>query len=176
MLKRYKKFLDEFDRELAELTQSQKSYLKCKKGCAECCQNGDYPFSRLEMEYLMSGFLTLPENIKQQIRLNISGIKDKNNYTCPFLINNLCSLYNYRGIVCRTHGLAWYDESEDKIRLPYCVNIGLNYSKVFDRDTGEVFLENPIRERLRIDTVLQSDEAKKYDLECGEIRPLIKWF
>ena len=92
------------------------------------------------------------------------------------LIDNKCSVYPYRGIVCRVHGLAWYDEDENKIRLPYCVNKGLNYAKVFDRETGEVILQNPIREKLRIDTILKSDEAEQLELECGEIRPMIKWF
>ena len=97
-------------------------------------------------------------------------------YKCPFLINSMCCVYRYRGLVCRTHGLAWYDEDENKIRLPYCVNMGLNYAKVFDRETGEVLLQNPIKERLRIDSILRSAEAEEYSLECGEIRPLIKWF
>ena len=178
MLQRYAEFLKIFDKRLEKYFEEQCEFIKCKEGCSTCCEVGEYPFSRLELEYLMSGFVSLPFEIKHKIKEEIKKLKSEQPkmYKCPFLIDGLCSVYKYRGIVCRTHGLAWYDESEDKIRLPYCVNIGLNYSKVFDRDTGEVFLENPIRERLRIDTVLQSDEAKKYDLECGEIRPLIKWF
>ena len=78
--------------------------------------------------------------------------------------------------MCRTHGLAWYDEDEEKIKLPYCVNLGLNYSKVFDRETGAVFLQDPIKARLRIDSILRSPLAEEYELECGEIRPLVKWF
>lgn len=174
MLKRYEKFLEDFDRELAQLMQSQQLYLKCKKGCAECCQNGNYPFSRLEMEYLMSGFLTLPENIKQQIRSNISEIKDKNKYTCPFLINNLCSLYDYRGIVCRTHGLAYLYNGI--IKLPECANNGKNYSDIFDKETKEIIVKNPIKTSLRTDDILKSPLAEKYQLEAGEIRKLIDWF
>lgn len=178
MLQRYAEFLKIFDKRLEKYFEEQCEFIKCKEGCSTCCEVGEYPFSRLELEYLMSGFVNLPFEIKHKIKEEIKKLKSEQPkmYKCPFLIDGLCSVYKYRGIVCRTHGLAWYDEMEDKIRLPYCVNIGLNYSKVFDRDTGEVFLENPIRERLRIDTVLQSDEAQKYDLECGEIRPLIKWF
>ena len=84
----------------------------------------------------MSGYLKLSPELKKQIRDNIKRLKSENPkyYQCPFLINRLCSVYKYRGIVCRTHGLAWYDEDENKIKLPYCVNIGLNYSKVFDRE------------------------------------------
>ena len=174
MLKRYEKFLKEFDKKLSQLTENQKPYLKCKKGCADCCQNGDYPFSRLEMEYLMSGFLTLPENIKQQIRSNVSNIQNKNNYVCPFLINNLCSLYNYRGIVCRTHGLAYL--YNDTIKLPECANNGKNYSDIFDKKTKEIIIKNPIKESLRTDDILKSPLAEKYQLEAGEIRKLIDWF
>ena len=30
-------------------------------------------------------------------------------YECPFLINNRCCVYSYRGIICRTFGLAYFD-------------------------------------------------------------------
>jgi len=92
------------------------------------------------------------------------------------LIDKFCYVYKYRGIVCRTHGLAWYDENENRIRLPYCVNKGLNYAKVFDRETCEVLLQNPIKEHLRIDSLLRSSEVEEYQLECGAIRPIIEWF
>ena len=178
MLQRYEKFLEKLDKRLEKYFEEQCEFIKCKSGCSACCEVGEYPFSRLEIEYLMSGFVNLPFGIKHKIKEDIKHLKQENPklYRCPFLINNMCGLYKYRGIVCRTHGLAWYDESENRIRLPYCVNIGLNYSKVFDRETGEVFLQNPIRERLRIDSILKSPQAKSYQIECGEIRPLIRWF
>lgn len=178
MLKRYEKFLEKFDKRLERYFEEQCEFIKCKPGCSLCCEVGEYPFSRLEMEYLMSGFIKLPNEVKEQIRNEIKRLKNENPklYRCPFLINKLCSLYKYRGIVCRTHGLAWYDEDKNKIQLPYCVNKGLNYAKVFDRETGEVFLQSPIKERLLIDSVLNGSKAEKYNLECGEIRPLLNWF
>lgn len=178
MLTRYEKFLEKFDKRLDRYFEEQCEYVKCKMGCSYCCEVGEYPFSRLEAEYLMSGYLKLSPELKKQIRDNIKRLKSENPkyYQCPFLINHLCSVYKYRGIVCRTHGLAWYDEDENRIKLPYCVNIGLNYSKVFDRETGEVFIQDPIRERFNINAILRSPEAERYELECGEIRPLLQWF
>lgn len=178
MLKRYEKFLEILDKRLDRYFEEQCEFIKCKPACSSCCEVGEYPFSRLEMEYLMSGFVNLPFETKHIIKEEIKHLKQENPqmHKCPFLIDKMCVLYKYRGIVCRTHGLAWYDEQENRIRLPYCVNKGLNYSKVFDRETGEVFLEHPIKERLRIDTILTSSEAQKYELEYGEIRPLLKWF
>lgn len=178
MLKRYEKFLEVFDKKIDRYFDEQCEFIKCKPKCSMCCEVGEYPFSRLEAEYLMSGFVKLPPDIQTRIKAEIKRLKANNPklYRCPFLIDGLCSVYDYRGIVCRTHGLAWFDEDQNKIRLPYCVNKGLNYSKVFDRETGEVFLQNPVREHLRIDSVLRSEDAEEFELECGEIRPLIKWF
>ena len=178
MLKRYEKFLEKLDKRLDKYFEEQCEFIKCKPGCSLCCEVGEYPFSRLELEYLMSGFVELPFGIKHNIKEEIKRLKRENPklYKCPFLINNMCSVYKYRGIVCCTHGLASYDEDENRIRLPYCVNVGLNYAKVFDRETGEVFLQNPIKEHLRIDSILRSPEAEEYELECGEIRPLKDWF
>ncbi len=176
MLKRYEKFLENFDKKIDKYFEEQCEFIKCKPYCSLCCEIGEYPFSRLEAEYLMSGFIKLPADIQKQIKTEIKRLKSEPTklYRCPFLIDKLCSVYKYRGIVCRTHGLAWLDE--DTIRLPYCVNKGLNYAKVFDRKTSEVFLPNPIKEHLRIDAVLKGAKAEQYKLECGEIRPLINWF
>lgn len=178
MLKQYEKFLELLDKRLDRYFEEQCEFIKCKPGCSACCEVGEYPFSRLELEYLMSGFMTLPFETKHIIKEEIKRLKAEKPklHKCPFLINKMCSLYKYRGIVCRVHGLAWYDGNEKRIRLPYCVNMGLNYSNVFDRETGEVFLQNPITERLRIDDILNSRQAREFGLECGEIRPIMKWF
>ena len=178
MLDRYEEFLKILDAKLDKYFEEQCEYIKCKPGCSMCCEVGEYPFSKLEIEYLISGFKKLHPNLRKTIMNEINRLKRKKPkmHKCPFLIDKKCSVYQYRGIVCRTHGLAWYDEDVNRIRLPYCVNKGLNYSKVFDRKTGEVFLDEPIRERLRIDTILTSEEAKNFGLEYVEIRPMMKWF
>ena len=183
MLTKYEKFLQELDNELRGYFSEHKEYLKCKKGCTDCCEKGEYPFSRLEAEYLMYGFVNLPKEIKSEIRKNISELKiAKRNfngerflYKCPFLINNACALYERRGIVCRTFGLAYLRE-DNTIKLPNCTNLGLNYAEQFNRETGEIFLENPVKKELTIDKILRSNRAEKFELECGEIRPLIDWF
>ena len=177
MLSRYEKFLVEFDKILENYFERHRQYLCCKQGCSFCCEIGDYPFSRLEAEYLMKGFIELSPEIQKVIKQNIKnlvGDKKYVNYKCPFLVNKECSLYKYRGLVCRTHGLAYLDNGI--VKLPECANIGLNYSKVYDLKNQELIIKNPIEENLKINKIFQSPLAQKYDLECGEIRPLIKWF
>ena len=168
--------------QLDTIFEQQKEYICCCEGCSSCCEEGMYPYSELEFRYLMIGFRQLSDEEKEQVISETKKLleiyKEKNcecfMHKCPFLINGECSVYPYRGIVCRVHGLAWFDG--EKVQLPYCVNTGLNYSKVFDRTTGEVFLPNVIQEHLRIDNILKSPVAQSYELECGEIRPLINWF
>ncbi len=184
MLKRYEKFLEEFDKTLVDYFDSQKSFIKCKKGCCLCCEKGEYPFSRLEAEYLMSGFVKLPKEKKDIIRNNIYNLLERQNeftgdrflYKCPFLLDKECSLYSYRGIVCRVHGLAYFDKFLNCVRLPECTREGLNYSELFNIQNSTLNLENPINDDLTIYGVLRSAKSQQYQLECGEIRSLINWF
>ncbi len=182
MLKRYELFLKDLDNRLRGYFNLHKKYIYCKKGCTECCEIGEYPFSRLEAEYIMSGFIKLPpetqkiikQNIEQLKKLKINSTSERFTYRCPFLIDKECALYQYRGIVCRTFGLAYI--SDNKVILPECVNTGKNYSSVYLPDKGEIMIDNPIEEDLHIDKILRSSQAETYNLECGEIRPLIEWF
>lgn len=181
MLNRYEKFLKDLDKKLDKHFKTQKDYIHCKKGCNECCEIGEYPFSRLEAEYIMKGFLTLQPEKQRIVKQNIKAIlQDREScsgrftYRCPFLIDSECSVYDYRGIVCRTFGLAYV--SNNKVYLPECVNYGLNYSSIYSKELGEINIQNPIMEDLHIDKILRSSEAEKYELECGEIQPLIDWF
>ncbi len=174
MLNRYEKFLVEFDKMLEELSKTQEIYLKCKKGCADCCKNGDYPFSRLEMEYFMAGFLSLPKNIKDKILENINNAKGKKVYQCPFLIDDMCSMYERRSLTCRIHGLAYL--LNGIVKLPECAKFGKNYSDCFNTLTKEIKIDNPINMSLRIDDIFNGKLAQDFNLQAGEIRSLIDWF
>ena len=183
MLNKYEQFLKELDCVLEELFNNHKKYLKCKKGCSLCCTGGEFPYSQLEFTYLTKGFISLPNEQKQFVQNNIKRLlKEKESFTgkrfehtCPFLIENNCSVYNYRGVICRTFGLCYYDDVKKYVRLPGCVHNGLNYSEVYNKETQTLEIEDIPRQNLRIDVVLNSENAKKYNLDSGEIRPMLDW-
>lgn len=183
LLENYEKFLKEFDKYLEKLFGSQKEYIKCKKGCSICCSQGDYPFSQLEFTYLTEGFIKLPSEKKQIVQKNIQYLLEQKKHfkgerfehKCPFLINDECCVYKYRGIICRTFGLCYYDDIKDYVRLPGCVNNGLNYYEVYDKKTKTLNLETVPAVNLRIDKVLTTQEAINYKLDYGEIRPMLDW-
>ncbi len=158
----YRKFLKEFDRKLENYFNQHKEHVHCKIGCSSCCENGDYPLSQIELEYLMLGYINLDNETKIKVQKNIKSIQKGGQ--CPFLIEKKCSIYEYRPIICRVHGLA-YIISNNRVKVPYCVYENKNYSKVYNN--GEITI-NPIPENLDTPNVLKN-------FDYGEIRNLYDW-
>jgi len=158
----YKSFIDELDKELAVYFEKQADYICCKKGCSACCEKGDYPLTEIELYYLMQGYSKLDNDIKTVVQENCKNmIKGE---VCPFLINKECSVYAYRPIICRVHGLA-YEIKNNKVKLPYCAGEGKNFSKAYEN--GEVLVE-PIHKNLDTKKIFE-------DIDCGEMRNLYGW-
>ena len=158
----YKDFLDILDKKLQEYFELHKEYINCCLGCSSCCETGDYPLSAIELEYLMQGFMKLKNQDKVTVQNNFKNMKKGK--ACPFLIHKKCSVYFYRPIICRVHGLAYI--CHDKIvKVPYCAQEGKNYADVYKDGVIEI---NPIKENLDTATLLK-------DFDFGEIRNLIDW-
>ena len=167
MYEDYKIFLKELDDKLLEFFARDKDKIKCRMGCSLCCKNANFPLSLLEMKYLMSGFLKLEKKAHDKVRENIKLAieQNKDEYDCPFLINETCSVYDYRPIICRVYGLA-YMRSDGIVNLPCCAPEGLNYGKNFN---GKTVNFEPINTDL-------SPTAIRANNDFGEVRPMIKWF
>ena len=110
----------------------------------------------------MQGFISLDNEIKKIVQKNIKNMQKGG--VCPFLIEKSCSVYKYRPIICRTHGLAYLYEN-NTVKVPYCVNEGKNYSSVFD---GKTVTVSPISENLETKNILKS-------VKDNEIRNLYDW-
>lgn len=195
MLDNYEKYLNMITAKLGEFFEKQKPYIKCKRGCSLCCEKGEYPWSFIEYQYIMKGFETLPQSLQSEIKERINKIKANKEafkgdgrflYECPFLINKSCSLYNYRGIICRSFGLIANSTKEGKKpQIPFCCNLGLNYSNVYDPDRRSVSSELYAKTGLTIEpkiynvsyNFLTEDAfADGYGFKFGDKKPLIDWF
>lgn len=179
----YEKFLNVVDDDLKKIFQYQSEYIECKRGCSLCCKQGDYPLSSIEFDYLMSGFNLLDEDIKNLIRQNIEELKkcDKNSYICPFLINDCCSVYNYRPFVCRAFGVLTED-SKGRPSFPFCTTKGLNFSKIYDEEkkhlSSDLVKKNnfkifPKIFRLSNNVIMKLPLAKELNIEFGEAKRLV---
>jgi len=196
MTDNYEQYLELINLLLQKHFEAQKEYIHCKSGCSHCCESGEYPYSEIEFEYLMLGYNTLSSAEKAIVQEKIERIKkdkiENNNkeflHECPFLIDKKCSVYNHRGIICRTHGLLYFVTDENGIsrnKLPNCAYLGLNYSNVFDKTLKIISLEmwettgiekEPVAYNIGLKALLRNDLVKEYGLEFKEIRALIDWF
>ena len=142
-LKIYKQYLNTIQAFLDKCFEEQKEYLYCKKGCAYCCERGTYPYSQIEFDYLMIGFLNLDMETKNEVVARIKTIKEeygnsenkeKFKHRCPFLNQeNICLVYDYRGLICRIFGLL-KPSQDGEIIMPFCQSLGLNYSKIYNKE------------------------------------------
>ena len=189
--KRYEMFLFQFGKELERMFNDQKEFIMCKEGCSHCCEKGEYPFSKLEFDYLVEAFKTLDKDTKLKIFENIARINEEKSkftgeqfmYDCPFLIDHRCSVYEHRRIICRTFGLL-VEHEDEHLTMPFCQEFGLNYSKVYDNNSRQIVIEKdgkplcetePKAYRISREHVLKLSLAKNLNIEWGESKTLIDY-
>lgn len=194
MLENYIIYLKFLENKLTKFFDKQKPYIRCQKGCGLCCQNAQFPYSKLEIDYLMTGAWQLDLETKKLVAQNINrilqekkvfnGKPDEFKYDCPFLINNVCSVYNYRGIICRTFGLM-YVGSDEKVKIPFCCFKGYNYANVIQDGSGVISsekvkalgnVEEPVAFNISYKFLTGEDFEQGFNIKFGEKKPLIDWF
>lgn len=191
-MENYILYLLYIQKKLDKYFEDQKPYIRCAKGCSKCCEHGDFPYKRIEMEYLLLGFSMLSLDKRQIICEKIERLKqEKQNsqtenfvHECPFLIDNSCSVYDFRGMICRSFGLMTLRENK-KPQIPFCAFEGLNYAEVLDAETktisSEKFEELGIEtEPLAYNTGYKALTSEIYEnaflFKFGELKPMIDWF
>lgn len=186
---RYNIFLNTLQKELDRMFSAQAEFIKCKEGCSYCCERGEYPFSKTEFEYLLEGFKELDTETKLKVLENIALLNEQRAkstekpfmHTCPFLINHSCSVYNNRGLICRTFGLLCEHEN-GRLTMPFCQEYGLNYSSVYDEKVGQISDEKvnqcstePKAYRISRDNVMKLSIARNLDIEWGESKTILDY-
>ncbi len=189
----YKQYLNTITKQLDIFFEDQKEYICCKKGCSLCCEKGEYPYSDLEFKYLLLGLFKIENKERLKVLERIRKLKkeyselenkEKFHHRCPFLTEEkTCSVYEYRGLICRTFGLL--TEMEDgNYTLPFCSTIGLNYSEVYNSKDKIInydlikekgYKSMPRAKKTNIYTLTSKEIFKSNPIEFGEIKPLIEW-
>ena len=197
-IKQYIIFLNTINNILEKYFEEQKEYIKCMPGCAYCCNEGHYPTSEIEFNYLKPGFKELDKEVRKSIKIKAVKLYKKRlihlnkgndifkfTYECPFLHENKCLVYDYRPIVCRTHGLittTFTEESGDtpEVHMPACTVDGLNYADVYDEKSKNLSDEKIKKLNKKNPPKIYSagysrllDELK--DVGYGDIRMLFEW-
>lgn len=112
----YQQLLANLDAEIARIGELHTPALSCGPGCASCCQS--FSVLPLEAACLRETLVALPPASQARLARNLAA-GDKR---CPLLINELCSIYAARPVICRTQGLplAYVDEEREAIEVSAC--------------------------------------------------------
>jgi Fe-S-cluster containining protein len=118
----YQQLLATLDAEIARIGKIHAATLSCGPRCASCC----LAFSVLPLEAasLREALAALPPTNQDRLKCNLAA----GNERCPLLIDDLCSIYAARPVICRTQGLplAYVDEERETIEVSACP---LNFPK-----------------------------------------------
>ena len=192
MFTNYERYLRFISSKIDKFFERQKPYIFCQKGCAKCCKNAEFPFSLIELKYLLTGFLTLDKETQNIIETNLAKLRKEREefkgenfrYDCPFLINDVCSVYEYRGVICRSFGLL-STGLDGRVKVPFCCYEGYNYSNVIDMETKMIsgekvkagnFPEQPLAFNVTYKYLTDPDFEKEFNFKFGDKKPLIDWF
>ncbi|MCQ2744554.1 MAG: YkgJ family cysteine cluster protein [bacterium] len=190
----YKKYLNTIQALINKYFEEQKDYIFCKKGCSHCCEKGCYPYSEIEFLYLYLGFLSLSVTEKIEISKRVEKLKteceesklehDKFMYRCPFLRDTgECSVYDYRGLICRNFGIM-HINLNNQITMPFCEDLGLNYSNVYNDETKKFDYEKvkeygykyiPKPYPITRASLMDKDLFEGEPLDFGETKTLLDW-
>ena len=194
MLEKYKKYLQVLNIRLSECFEKHKQFIACYAGCGICCKSSYYAASKLEYDYVREGFNKLNDSQKEAIQQKaLELLKERREflktnsdvfafaYSCPFLVNNSCIIYEYRPLLCRAYGLMYKDvEKEGKLNIPYCANLDLNYANIWDKDLKRLSPEKMFNLGLEgmpeaFDTSYSSLIRDAGDIDFGEVRMIFEW-
>ena len=100
-LKQYRELRERVDRMAGELEATHKNQMVCAPGCCDCCTN-------------LTVFSVEFEAIRQDLQqAGVTELPFDADASCGFLRDGLCSIYAFRPIICRTHGLPLVFLNED---------------------------------------------------------------
>ena len=113
-----------------------------------------------------------------------SKSKESFMYRCPFLNSeNTCTVYEYRGLICRIFGLL-KPNKDGEIIMPFCQSLGLNYSNVYNREKKIIddelvkklgYKNTPKAYPLSFKNLMDKNLFEDEEVEFGEIQSLIEW-
>ena len=103
----YNGLVSQLDRAIGALHQRLQNFICCAPGCSSCCRR----FTVLPLEASLIA-------CSASVPLQLSGRGEQ----CSQLIDNRCSIYPQRPLICRTQGLpiGYIDEDRELIEVSAC--------------------------------------------------------
>lgn len=163
---KYYKLRKDIDSVSAKLEVKHRKHLECKAGCDLCCM--DYGVLPVE-------FFSIIEELKANNfdKATLPPIPE-NDDSCVFLKNHVCTIYQSRPVICRTHGLPLlFTNNEGEWQLSACE---LNFTQFnFENFTTEnIYPQDKINSKLFLLNKDFISDFKAENFEEFDLIPLKK--
>ena len=99
MLHNYRNLVAKVDELCRNIRSEYGDYITCREGCSGCCRH--ISLFPVEAVALAAALHDLSPEMSARIRKPAASPSGE---ACPLLNNGRCLLYEYRPIICRTHG------------------------------------------------------------------------
>ncbi len=123
------------DRLAQRLTVRYGAQLACREGCSACCGHHLSVFE-VEAAAVRDAVGALPESLREVLSQQAADAMERTARgepcACPLLVEDRCSIYATRPVICRTQGLPLLTEAEDGSQeVDFCP---LNFTAQGDTD------------------------------------------
>lgn len=112
----YRQLIEQVDGLTARLSARYARHLVCQAGCSGCCHHHLSVFA-VEAEVIREAVLVLPDDVRTIVESQAHEVVEREanrkSVACPLLVDDRCSIYESRPVICRTQGLPLLIEAED---------------------------------------------------------------
>lgn len=124
MIEPYRQLIESVDSMTARLSSRYAEHLVCRSGCSGCCHHHLSVFA-VEAATVGAAIEALPEPLRvqlnEQARKTLELEARGESAICPMLVDDRCSVYESRPMICRTQGLPLLIEAEDgEAEVDFC--------------------------------------------------------
>lgn len=172
----YQKFIAQVDKLIARLAARYAAHLTCRAGCSGCCHHHLSVFN-IEATNVHRAVAALTEETRARVTRQARAVKARQAageaVTCPLLVDDHCSVYEARPLICRTQGLPLLIEAEDGApEVDFCPLNFVTPGAVDDLDENNLVPLNAINLRLAVIN-LQYERANRIgDADSGTRRQM----
>jgi len=176
MFEEYANLVTDVDSLAARLTERYRSHLVCRAGCSGCCDH-DLSVFEVEADAVRTAVQALPAGLRQRLARQVREAQEHNArgepVACPLLVNNRCSIYEARPIICRSQGLPLLYRAEDgNPEVDYCL---LNFTQpgaIQDLDADYLVQLDGVNLKLAITNLNYCQSLGLIPSESGKRKPM----
>lgn len=172
----YRQLIKQVDNLTTTLSSRYARHLVCRAGCSACCHHHLSVFA-VEAAAAGEAVETLPESVRAQLNQQARDVLEaearSEAVACPMLIENRCSIYESRPLICRTQGLPLLIEAEDgEAEVDFCPLNFTAETAIDDLDEAHLVPLDDLNLKLALVNLQHCREHGIADEKSGERVPM----